>query len=62
LPALDEARRMAELERKIDQLTRENDFFKKALQHFKDHPPPAVVSGGDAGWKKSSQPLGKAKP
>ena len=57
-----QARRMAELELKIGQLTRENDFLKKALQHFKDHYPPAVVSGGDAGWKKSSKPLGKAQP
>ena len=23
----------------------ENDFSKKALQHFRDHHPPAVVSG-----------------
>src|SRR5215831_12345708 len=29
LPALDDARRMAELERKIGQLTMENDFLKK---------------------------------
>src|ERR1700719_4292316 len=33
--ALDDARRIAELERKIGQLTMENDFLKKALQHFK---------------------------
>ena len=62
LPALDDARRIAELERKIGQLTMENDFLKKALQHFKDHHPPAVVSGGDACLKKSSKPLRKAKP
>ena len=48
LPALDDARRVAELERKIGQLTMENDFLKKALQHFRDHHPPAVVSGADA--------------
>jgi transposase-like protein len=35
LPALDDARQISELERKIGQLTMENDFFKKALQHFK---------------------------
>jgi transposase-like protein len=62
LPALDDARRIAELERKIGQLTMENDFLKKALQHFKDHHPPAVVSGGDACLKKSSKPPRKAKP
>jgi transposase-like protein len=62
LPAVDEARRVAELERKIGQMTMENDFLKKALQHFKDHHPPAVVSGGDACLKKSVTPRGKAKP
>src|SRR5690348_928647 len=47
-PAVDDARRIAELERKIGQLTMENDFLKKALQHFRDHHPPAAVSGADA--------------
>jgi transposase len=61
-PGLDDARRIAELERKIGQLTMENDFLKKALQHFKDHPPPAVVSGADACSKKSVIPRKKAKP
>jgi transposase-like protein len=62
LPAPDDVRRVAELERKIGQLTMENDFLKKALQHFKDHHPPAVVSGADACLKKSSKPRRKAKP
>jgi transposase len=62
LPALDDARRIAELERKIGQLTMENDFLKKALQHFKDHHPPAVVNGGDACLKRSNKPLRKVKP
>jgi transposase len=61
-PGLDEARRIAELERKIGQLTMENDFLKKALQHFKEHHPPAVVSGADACSKKSVRPRKKAKP
>jgi hypothetical protein len=43
------------LERKIGQLTMENDFLKKALQHFRDHHPPAVVSGADVCLKKSSK-------
>jgi transposase-like protein len=62
-PGLDDARRIAELERKIGQLTMENDFLKKALQHFKDHHPPAVVNGADACLKKSvnTKPRGKAK-
>src|SRR3954465_4225045 len=58
---LDDARRIAELERKIGQLTMENDFLKKALQHFRDHHPPAVVSGADACLKKSSKARRKAK-
>jgi transposase-like protein len=62
LPTLDDARRIADLERKIGQLTMENDFLKKALQHFKDHHPPAVVSGVDACLKKSVKPQRKAKP
>ena len=62
LRALDDARRIAELERKIGQLTMENDFLKKALQHFRDHHPPAVVSGADACLKKSSKAQRKAKP
>ncbi len=61
LPALDDARRVAELERKIGQLTMENDFLKKALQHFRDHHPPVVVSGADVCLKKSSKPRRKAK-
>jgi transposase len=60
-PGLDDARRIAELERKIGQLTMENDFLKKALQHFRDHHPPAVVSGADACLKKSATPRKKAK-
>jgi transposase len=62
LPALDDARRVAELERKIGQLTMENDFLKKALQHFRVHHPPDVVSGVDACSKKSGKARRKAKP
>ena len=61
LPALDDAHRIAELERKVGQMTMENDFLKKALQHLKDHHPPAVVNGGDACLKKSNKPRRKAK-
>ena len=46
----------------IGQLTMENDFLKKALQHFRDHHPPVVVSGVDACLKKSSKAQRKAKP
>jgi hypothetical protein len=52
----------SELERNIGQLTMDNDFLRKALQHFRDHHPPAVVNGGDACLKKSNKPRRKAKP
>ena len=58
---LDEGRRIAELERKIGQLTVENDFLKKALHHFREHHRPAVVSGADACLKKSGKPRRKAQ-
>src|SRR5260370_18334256 len=62
LPALDDARRIAELERKIGQLTMENDFLKKALQHFRDHRPPPVVTGADPCLATSNKPGPKPKP
>jgi hypothetical protein len=51
-PALTELQRIAELERKIGQMTMENDFLKKAL----DHHPPTVVSGQAAYLRKSVKP------
>lgn len=60
--ALSELQRIAELERKIGQLAMENDFLKKALQHFRDHHPPAVVSGEAACLRKSGRRPTKAKP
>jgi transposase len=57
----DDALRIAELERKIGQLTMENDFLKKALQHFRDHHPPAIVNGEAVCAKKSGTPTRKAK-
>jgi transposase len=59
--AFNDVQRIAELERKIGQLTMENDFLKKALQHFKDLHPPAVVNGAAACLRKSSKPSKKAK-
>ena len=53
--AVDQPQRIAELERKIGQLTMENDFLKKACEHFRDHHPPAVVSGEVACLKKSGK-------
>lgn len=50
-----EGQRIAELERKIGQMAMENDFLKKALQHFKEHHQPGVVSGGAACTAKSGK-------
>lgn len=61
VPPLDDTQRIAELERKIGQLTMENDVLKKALRHFKEYHPPAVVNGGAACLKKSVKPARKAK-
>ena len=58
----DDTQRIAELERKVGQMTMENDFLKKALQHFRDHHPPAVVSGADVCLKKSVKRGRKANP
>ena len=60
-PGLADGRRIAELERKIGQLTMENDFLKKALQHFKDHHPPAVVNGAAVCLQKSSKARRKGR-
>ena len=54
--------RTAELERKIGQLTMENDFLKKTWQHFRDHHPPAVVNGEAACLKKSGKRPSKGQP
>ena len=59
--ALSDAARIAELERKIGQMTMENDFLKKALEHFREHHPPAVVSGAAVCSKKSAKQPRKAK-
>ena len=60
-PAFTELQRRADLERKVGQLTMENDLLKKTLQHFRDHHPPAVVNGADVCLKKSVKPPRKAK-
>jgi transposase len=61
-PVLTELQRIADLERKIGQLAMENDFLKKALQHFRDHHPPTVVTGEAACLKRSGKLAPKAKP
>ncbi len=62
LPVLEDSRRLAELERKIGQLTMENDFLKKTLRHLQAHPLPAVVNGKAAYTSASVKPPSKAKP
>ncbi len=57
-----EERTLADLERKIGQLTLENDFLKKALQHFREHHPPAVVSGVVACAAKSGKRKKAVRP
>lgn len=59
---VDDAGRIAELERKVGQLAMENDFLKKALLHFKAHHPPAVISGAAACTKKSAKARKRGKP
>ena len=61
---LTELERIAELERKIGQMTMENDFLKKALEHLKAHQPLAVVSGAASSTRKSGKPprKGNGKP
>ena len=61
-PALTELQRIAELERKIGQLTMENDFLKKACARLQAQQPPAVVSGEAACLRKSAKPRRKARP
>jgi transposase-like protein len=59
---LNELQRIAELERKIGQLTMENDFLKKTLQHFRELHPSAVVNGEAACVRKSARQPRRAKP
>jgi transposase-like protein len=60
-PPVTELQRIGDLERKIGQLTMENDFLKKTLQHLREHLPEAIVSGGTASSKESTKKQRKAK-
>ena len=51
-----DAERIPELERKIGQLTMENDFLKKALRRFRELPLPVVGNGGAGSTSKSGKP------
>jgi transposase-like protein len=50
-----DAERIPELERKIGQLTMENDFLKKALRRFREQPLPAVGNGAIGSTGKSGK-------
>ena len=52
VPAADEAGRIAQLERKIGQLTMENDFLKKLLRSFEEQQ--ALGNGGGPFTKRSA--------
>ena len=51
-----DAERIPELERKIGQLTMENDFLKKALRRFRELPLAAVGNGVAGSTSKSGKP------
>jgi len=51
-----DAELIAQLERKIGQMTMEIDFLKKALRHFREHPLPAVANGNTGSTSKSAKP------
>jgi transposase len=54
--------RIADLERKIGQLTMENDFLKKSLESLSRSKPPAVVSGDAACLKTTRKPSSEETP
>jgi len=51
-----DAELIAQLERKIGQMTMEIDFLKKALRRFREHPLPAVANGNTGSTSKSAKP------
>lgn len=53
--------RIAELERKIGQLTMENDFLKKSLESLSRRKLTAVISGDAACSKTTKQPSSEEK-
>ena len=57
-----DAERIPELERKIGQLTMENDFLKKALRRFRELPLPVVGNGVAGSTSKSGKPRKRRRP
>ncbi len=58
----DPERQIAELERKVGQLTMDNEFLKKVLAHFREHHRPSAVSGEDVCTAKSVKPPKPEQP
>ena len=56
LQAKGEAELIAQLERKIGQMTMEIDFLKKTLRRFREHPLPGVANGDSGSTSKSAKP------
>lgn len=54
--------RIAELERKIGQLTMENDFLKKSLESLSRRKLPVVVSGDAACLQNTKKPASEETP
>jgi transposase-like protein len=54
--ALTDQQRINDLERKVGQLTMENDFLKKTLERLRAQQQPVVVSGEAACTRKSGRP------
>jgi len=57
-----DAELIGQLERKIGQLTMENDFLKKALRRFREHPQPIVANGNSGSTSKSAKPRKRRQP
>ena len=57
-----DAELIGQLERKIGQLTMENDFLKKALRRFRKHPQPIVANSNSGSTSKSAKPRKRRQP
>lgn len=62
IEAVSNEQRIADLERKIGQLTMENDFLKKSLERLRERPELTVVTGDAAYWKTTKKQGEKETP
>ena len=56
-PTPEETRQIEQLQRKIGELTMENEFLKKVLQDFRERPPASASSGASGSTGKLAEPL-----